>query len=296
MRRGRLEVLLKILAVDDIVVHEGSKWAATGKPYVHDHKKWKALAETRAAEADLMRNYANGRGCLMEFLQRSLDDPDPGPCGRCSVCTGVSPGVGLKPGSEWLQRAHTFSRGAESIVEARKRWPSGTRFGSVIRGLADGRAVAFADDPGWSEQLAVLNESGFSTIPEDLLAGAIDVLTRWSNQWDERPTWVMPAPAFGIQGQANRIVAEHIAKVGKRELAEPFSWKGDPIPSDAINRRLVECLDEAITRVPGVEIPEGPVLLCSVMIRSKWRSAVIAQLLNAVQRGPVLPFALHQLP
>ncbi len=26
-----------------------------------------------------MRRYAAGAGCLMEFLQQALDDPDPGP-------------------------------------------------------------------------------------------------------------------------------------------------------------------------------------------------------------------------
>ena len=44
-----------------------------------------------------MRGYAHGEGCLMEFLQQALDDPDPAPCGRCSVCTGELPSPGARP-------------------------------------------------------------------------------------------------------------------------------------------------------------------------------------------------------
>lgn len=296
VRRGRLETLLKILDVDGIVIHEASKWAVTGKKYTHDHKKWAELEKSRADEAELMRNFAHGRGCLMEFLQRSLDDPDPGPCGRCSVCTGIAPGAGVQPDRKWLQLAHEFSRGVEVEIEARKRWPSGTRFGSVIRGLAAGRAVAFADDPGWSEYFEIMHNSEFRIVPTELLDATVQVLTRWSNVWDERPTWVMPAPAHGAQGSANRVIAAHVATIGKRPLVEPFVWTGGTVPSGAHGRGLVEHLDSSIALVPGVEIPEGPVLLCSVTLRSGWTSAVVAQLLNEVQRGPVLPLAVHQLP
>ena len=81
VRRGRLETLLKILAVDDVVAKQGTAWAATGTPYVHDHAKWSALAQVRRAEADIMRRYAHGEGCLMAYLQQALDDPSPSRCG-----------------------------------------------------------------------------------------------------------------------------------------------------------------------------------------------------------------------
>lgn len=296
VRRGRLEVLLKILAVEGVVVHEASKWAVTGKPYVHDAAKWHDLEVSRAQEAQLMRDYAHGRGCLMEFLQRSLDDPDPAPCGRCSVCTGIAPGAGIAPDKKWLQLAHEFARGVEVEIKARQRWPSGTRFGSVIRGLGEGRALAFADDPGWSEHLDALHDSGFATIPDELLQGAIQALAKWSKKWEQRPTWVMPAPAFGTLGLANRKIAEHVANIGKRQLVEPFSWVGGATPANAHGRGLVEHLDGAISDVPGVKIPEGSVLLCSATIRSGWTSAVVAHRLHESGRGPVLPFTLHQLP
>ncbi|HET9666035.1 MAG TPA: DEAD/DEAH box helicase, partial [Desertimonas sp.] len=91
LRRGRVEALLKILAVDGVAARGIDGWAATGTRWTYDAAKWAALRRVREAEADLMRHYAAGDGCLMQFLQQALNDPDPTPCGRCSVCTGELP-------------------------------------------------------------------------------------------------------------------------------------------------------------------------------------------------------------
>ena len=108
IRRGRLETLLKILAVDEVVTKSRDGWEATGRTWYFDEQKWSELRRVRAAEADLMRRYAHGEGCLMEFLQRALDDPDPGPCGRCSVCDGRLPAPGAHPSAELVEAARRF--------------------------------------------------------------------------------------------------------------------------------------------------------------------------------------------
>ena len=46
--RGRLEALLKILAVDDAVRRESGGWAGTGRPWYFDEQKWNALRGVRA--------------------------------------------------------------------------------------------------------------------------------------------------------------------------------------------------------------------------------------------------------
>ncbi|MFY8238948.1 MAG: helicase-related protein, partial [Ilumatobacteraceae bacterium] len=161
IRRGRLDTLLKILAVDDVVTKNGSKWATTNTPYVHDTQKWDTLRRVRNEEADIMRRYARGNSCLMELLQVTLDDPSPAPCGRCSVCTGNAPGPGLKPDMKWLQAAREFSRGVEVVIEPRKIWPSGVTRRGKIKGLSLGRAVAFADDPGWSDLLRDMRNGNY---------------------------------------------------------------------------------------------------------------------------------------
>ena len=255
-----------------------------------------ALGRACAAEADLMRQYAGGRGCLMEFLQRSLDDPDPGPCGKCSVCTGVAPGPGSRADRKWLQLASQYSRGLDNVIETRQRWPSGSIHRIPIHGVRAGRAVAFADDPAWSDELSRMRRSGYRAIPAELLRGAIDVLTRWSKVWGERPTWVMAAPAHGVHAEANRAVAEHVAAVGKRPLVDIFEWNGGPLPQNAPSGPVVDHLDSVLRVREGVALPDGPVLVCSAIIQTRWTATVVGRMLNELDKGPVLPFALHQLP
>ena len=106
----------------------------------------------------------------------------------------------------------------------------------------------------------------------------------------------MPAPAFGVHADANRVLAEHVARVGRRPLVEPFEWTGGPTPRDSASGPVVQHLDEVIRMHDGVDLPRGPVLLCSVEIRTKWTSCVVARLLREAGAGPVMPFAIHQVP
>ncbi|MFO1268646.1 MAG: DEAD/DEAH box helicase [Rubrivivax sp.] len=208
IRRGRLEGLLKILAVEEVVQRDGSAWALTGTPWTYDAERWRALAQVREREANLMRSYAAGAGCLMRFLQEALDDPDPRDCGRCSVCTGRLPGPGARPGEARVEAARVFARGQDVLIEPRKLWPSGlsgsgrqTRKGRIA-GCSEGRALAFADDPGWADVLRPLfggaagpaNSGDFAGAPGDfdrsgaapdgpappaVLEGVIALLGRW---------------------------------------------------------------------------------------------------------------------
>ena len=140
-RRGRLESLLKILAVDGAVRRVGSGWEATGEPWVFDDERYAALGAARAAEAGIMRSYAAGAGCLMSFLRLSLDDPHAGePCGVCSVCTGALPaGLASTPTTADVDAARVFARGVDVVIEPRKLWPS-RRVGRWARRGRRGRA------------------------------------------------------------------------------------------------------------------------------------------------------------
>ena len=173
IRRGRLEGLLKILAVEEVVQREGSNWALTGRQWTFDAERWQALARVREREAGLMRAFAAGRGCLMRFLQEALDDPEPADCGRCSVCTGVLPGPGARPGAQRIEAARVFARGQDVIIEPRKLWPSGGARKGRIVGCSEGRALAFADDPGWADALMPLFAAPDGPAPQQLLDGVV---------------------------------------------------------------------------------------------------------------------------
>ncbi|WP_236657851.1 ATP-dependent DNA helicase RecQ [Limnohabitans sp. TS-CS-82] len=313
VRRGRLEALLKILAVEGVVDKDGSAWRATGVPYVHDTAKWTALAQVRQQEAGIMRQYAHGEGCLMAYLQTALDDPSPAPCGRCSVCTGHLPFPGLTPSQDKLIAARDFLRGMDVDIESRKRWPSGVRRKGNIQGFDAGRAVAFADDPGWVAELQALkmqafraqslNMSGASSsaesgdVPLALLEGAVATLGRWAKSWPARPACVVPLPAPDMA--LNHALAAHIARRGKLALHDVLRWTGGPAPDDAASTPVVAHLEAAIqwraqTDLP--DLPDGPVLLVASHVRTRWAATVAAALLREHGASQVLLLALHLQP
>ena len=293
VRRGRLEALLKILAVEGVVDKEGSVWRATGLPYVHDSAKWSALAQVRQQEADIMRQYAHGQGCLMAYLQTALDDPMPAPCGRCSVCTGHLPFPGLTPSADNLIAARDFLRGMDVDIEPRKRWPAGVRRKGTIRGFDAGRAVAFADDPGWVAELKALRQAAPGDVPAELLGGALALLGRWAKSWPARPVCVVPLPAPDMAG--NRRLAEHIALKGRLVMLDGFRWAGGPAPHDAASTPVVAHLESAI-RWTGEALPVGPVLLVSTEVRTRWTATLAAALLREQGASQVILLALHLQP
>ncbi len=292
IRRGRLEGLLKILAVDDAVRRAGSEWEATGRGWVHDAAKWSALADVRAREADLMRSFAAGAGCLMRFLQTALDDPDPADCGRCSVCTGELPACGPRPSAATVEAARVFARGRDVVIEPRLRWPAGVGRKGAIVGCAEGRALAFADDPGWADELRSLKDG---PAPDAVLSGLVEVMRRWRSSWPARPVAVVPMPSATF-GRLNRSVAEHLGAVGKLPVIDALGRSGPAAPPDAASGPTVRALFDAIGLRDGVEVPQGPVLLVDAQYRTGWSVTVAASLLRSAGATLVLPLVVHRLP
>jgi ATP-dependent DNA helicase RecQ len=294
VRRGRLEALLKILAVEGVVDKDGPTWRATGVPYVHDSAKWTALAQVRQQEAGIMRQYANGQGCLMAYLQTALDDPLPAACGRCSVCTGDLPFPGHTPSQDKLIAARDFLRGMDVDIEPRKRWPAGVGRKGAIHGFDVGRAVAFADDPGWVAELQLMRSSSPGDIPPDLLSGAVALLGRWAKSWPARPVCVVPMPAPDMS--SNRALAQFIAHKGRLFLHDVFSWTGGPAPDDVASTPVVAHLESVIRLAADTVMPAGPVLLVATDVRTRWTATVSAALLREQGASQVLVLVLHLRP
>ncbi len=292
IRRGRLEGLLKILAVEDAVEREGSSWRSTGTTWTYDAQRWDALAEVRLNEANLMRTYASGVGCLMQTLQRALDDPEPQPCGRCSACTGQLPHPGAIPEASSLEAARQFARGRDVVIEPRKLWPNGTARKGKIIGCSQGRALAFADDPGWVDEMRHLNNAPPTT---ELLDGLVKVLTRWRGSWRERPVAIVALPTMA-HGRLNRSVAEHLGQIGKLPVLEAVTLSGQMPQADVPSAGQVQARLTNMALVDGVDVPRGPVLVVDALYQTGWTMTVAAALLREAGATAVLPFVIHQLP
>jgi ATP-dependent DNA helicase RecQ len=295
IRRNRLEGMLKLLAAVDVVVKAADGWQSTDVPYVHDTEKWRSLRAMRAGEAQVMRQYAAGGGCLMAFLQQALDDPDPQPCGRCSVCTGALPHPGARPSDESLRAARSFARGVDVMIEPRKMWPSGLdgRKGRIA-GCDIGRALAFADDPGWADETRAL-QSGDAPIEQAVADGLVEVLRRWKHQWGDRPVAVVPIPSRSHPRRVQSI-ADHIATIGKLPIVDAFTFSGQAPPDDSASAARVRALTAGLRLADGVAIPRGPLLLVDDTYRTGWTATVAGALLRSAGATAVLPLVAHQLP
>ena len=297
VRRGRVESLVKIAAVDGAIERVSAGWQATGVPYVYDADKWEGIRAAREVEEDLMRSYAGGRGCLMEFLQRALDDPDPGPCGRCSVCTGVLPAQGRDIDLDAVRAARVYLRGADVVIESRKLWPKGIDGGPSGRivGALTGRALLYADAPEWSEAAReVAGPDG--VLDDEVIEGMVAVLGRWRTQWAQRPVAVVPMPSRRHPGMVADL-AQRIAAVGKLPLFDALVAAGTPPPQDVASLPRVRALLDGLRLRDDVVLPGGgPVLLVDDTYRTGWTMTVAASLLRRAGAEGVLPLVVHQLP
>jgi ATP-dependent DNA helicase RecQ len=172
-------------------------------------------------------------------------------------------------------------------------WPSGLpdRKGK-IRFLAPGRALGFADDPAWDDELAAPCQRDVPA-PPSIMDGLVDVLRRWSQSW-ERPVAVVGMPSRRYPTLV-RSVAEHIAAVGRLPLVHALTISGPPPAVDAASAVRAKDLLHRTALVPGVRFT-GPVLLVDDTIRTRWTLTVAAALLADAGATSVLPLAIHQLP
>jgi ATP-dependent DNA helicase RecQ len=185
VRRSRLELLLKVLAVDGAVERVQGGWRSTGQPWVYDGDRYARVTRTRESEQRAMIAYArpvDEAECRMSFLQHALDDPTAAPCGRCDVCAGAWYSADVPEAAAAAASAALDRPGVE--LAPRAQWPTGAdRLGVDVKGkiapseaLEPGRAVARLTDLGWGQRLrTLLGDDGVGgTVVLDLQAPGIE--------------------------------------------------------------------------------------------------------------------------
>ena len=136
VRRSRLELLLKVLAVDGAVERVQGGWRSTGQPWIYDADRYARVTRTREAEQRAMIAYArpvDEAECRMSFLQHALDDPTAAPCGRCDVCAGPWYSADVPEAAAEAASAVLDRPGVE--LAPRAQWPTGAdRLGVDVKG------------------------------------------------------------------------------------------------------------------------------------------------------------------
>lgn len=301
LRRTRVELMLKQLAVDGVVERSEGGWARTGREWTYDAAHYEGVLAVRQREADIMRDYASGRRCLMQLLQESLDDPSAQACGRCSVCTGSLPdGLPEQPSVETTRAVAGLLRTQWHPVEPRKMWPGGA-FGSRGRispaeTAEPGRALIHADAPEWRELVATAFDRD-APPPEELVDGVVTLLKAWGRQWPARPDVVVALPAAGLTALTHGL-ADRVAEIGRLSRA-PLEVDDDAVRAARTSRDLTSA-DEAAAwrdavRVPDPAAVDGHVVLLVVDATSSlWPVTVAAAQLRRAGASAVLPLVVHR--
>ncbi|MGI6356588.1 MAG: RecQ family ATP-dependent DNA helicase [Lentisphaeria bacterium] len=200
---GQLQKALRYLSSDSPapIQRLKSKWLLTAAAayYCLDEEKIRQLTELRYEEQAEMRRYLQHPGCLMEFLEHSLDDPAPRPCGKCANCRGRA----LLPtvcSPELARRAQQFLRGSSQTLSPRLQWPPYQALASYgFRGkikeelrAGEGRALCIWRDGGWGQQIAREQASGYFS--EAVLEALVQLLAEWRPE--PAPGWVCCVPSL----------------------------------------------------------------------------------------------------
>lgn len=300
VRRTRLELLLKVLAVDGAVRRAGVGWESTGREWTYDEQRYQRVAQARRAEQDAMRSYLDCDGCRMAFLQRALDDATATPCGRCDRCAGPWYPTAVAPAARSAAAAHLHRAGV--ALEARRQWPSGMqRLGVDVKGriaaeeqLEPGRAVARLTDLGWGTRLRQLLAPATpdAVAPAELLSACVQVLTGWD--WAQRPQAVVAVPSTRRPRLVESVAAE-LARIGRLPylgvLEQQGAARGEPGGNSAF--RLAAVWDRfAVPAVMVDAVRQRPVLLVDDLADSRWTLTAAGRQLRLAGAAAVLPFVL----
>lgn len=300
LKRSRFEKVLKFLSVESPspVVKNGSRWyaAAAAQHYTADKELVEAITAIRRSEQEEMRRYMDHTGCLMEFLQRSLDDPSPDRCGRCRNCDPTL--FRFHPcGEETLRRAELFLKEDHHPVVPRKQWPNGLSLlshgfsGKIPEELrfSEGRALCLRGDPGWGQLVA---EGKYTTgrFSDELVKACVEMIRSWEPS--PEPRWVACVPSLKRPG----LVPDFARRLADA-LGIPFSSCIEKVLDNRPQKEMENSFQQARNLDGAFKFTRerkryAPCLLVDDIVDSRWTFTVTAALLRQNGVEAVHPLAL----
>jgi ATP-dependent DNA helicase RecQ len=290
LRRSRLVQALKILEVDGAVARDVSRYRRTPNRWQPDGERIFRVIQTRRAELAQMQAYMVERGCLMEFLTRLLDDPDPRRCGRCVNCTRRGLPRDVHP--TLVQAAIEFLRRDLRRIEPRKKWPAGLDdvSGAIQPVNEPGMALCVYGDAGFGRdvQRGKYVDGAFSG--ELVTAAARAIRDRWRPS--PAPTWVTALPSTAQRGIVHDF-ATRLAAALHIPYVDVLTVRGGGLPQKAMQNSFQQA-NNALDKldVMAENVLPGPVLLVDDIVDSRWTLTVAGWRLQRSGSGPVHPFAL----
>jgi len=291
------EKTLKMLEVDGAIgtTFDGKTlFFRTPNPWQPDSERIDRVLALRRAELSQMQAYVDHTGCLMEFLLRALDDPDPRPCGRCANCLGKE--MNRSVAHELTVEAENFLKGISIDIKPRKRWPVGL-FPELKRVIPSevqncpGRSLCYYGDAGWGK-LVRNGKYVDGRFSDELVEAAARLIY---NAWkpDPFPEWVTAIPSRRHPLLVNDFAEHLVAQLGIPFLTV-IERTGEAAEQKTMQNSTMQARNVIGTLAIKVDIPATPVLLVDDIIDSGWTLTMAGYLLRTHGSGVVYPFTLAQ--
>jgi ATP-dependent DNA helicase RecQ len=285
--RGRIEAMLKVLDVEGAVARSGSRWVRRGgAEWTYDGERYAAVTALRRREQEAMAAFGADGRCLMRALQEELDDPEPGDCGRCSVCAG--PRYGAPPDAALVREAALLLRSRPLVLEAKKMAPdeSGAmrKIPEYVR-AEEGRALARLGDGGWDPVVQAGRREG--RFADELVDAAAEAVRTWRMP----VAWVTAVPSRR-SGELVPDFARRLARALGLEYAAVVTRVGDGPPQREMANSAQQVANVRGQFAVAAQVPAGACLLVDDVRFSGWTLAMVAGQLRRRGAATVYPFAL----
>lgn len=297
LRKGQIEQVLKYLSVEESspIIKIGTKWTRTAVDYEMDSEKVFRLTNQRLNEWDDVQTYINTSGCLMNYLQNSLDDPNSSICGKCANCNNTA-----KISEDVLHdngvNAALFLRHSEFDIKLKVRIASDALSKYGFKGNLPinlrseiGKSLSRWGDAGWGKIVA--EDKHNNHFRDELVDAFVEMIKeRWT--LDPMPTWVTCIPS-----NRHPELVPSFAKRLAEKLGLPFFPVIDKLEETAPQKEqensYFQCknLDGIFEINDDVKLDE-PVLLIDDAIDSGWTLTITSALLRQSGTGIVYPATL----
>jgi ATP-dependent DNA helicase RecQ len=287
LSRGKLMGLLKMLEVEGAIEKNGGQWSRTSSDWAYPRERVDAVTAERKQEQAAMVTYAETMDCLMQFLRFELDDAGAEPCGKCANCVG-SPVVPVTIDDDVRAAALAFLNRTEIVIEPRKRWPVGAKWGNLSAlGNGEGRALGYRGDPGPAKRASTAIRGGIGFDSE-----LVDVFVAMIQKWgpDPAPEWVTAVPNSGETDRVSDFAARVAERIGLPFVPAVVRIAANPPQAQMFNSAQQLNNVRGVFEVHGA-MP-GPVLLIDDLVDSRWTLTAVGHLLRTADVAAVHPAVL----
>ena len=292
---GMVQRILRLLEVDGVVesVREWNEllYFCTSKEWQYQEGKIKKFTDLRWSEWYEINRYAHHSGCLMEFLQRALNDISAHFFGRCANCQGKGLIADVPP--DMVIEAEDFLKECQILLKPKSRAPAGVlnKKQTIPKHLQNetGQSLSYYGDVGWGRMVKE-GKYTYNCYHNDLVMAAFHLIR---NRWNPYP---FPQWVTSIPSRRHPDLVPQLARKIAAQLGLPFfpvlERCGNALQQKTMQNEFMQARNVLDTLTLKKPLPNGPVLLVDDIIDLGWTLAMAGYLLRNKGSGPVYPFTL----